>query len=121
MLTFLPVTEPEKLEILYHEAGEQWIENHYAVESHERDTRSGYCLFSLEADKLWLHTMRADEGLVFEGLVRASLYFGANRGAYIAKCSVKEYEDVLLPLGFAWQGNVLAGEIPTILARCKNV
>ena len=63
----------------------------------------------------------ADQELI-EGLLRASLHFAANRGAYIAVCRDKSLEDVLMLLGFTETDGVFSGEIPTLLQGhcCKS-
>lgn len=60
--------------------------------------------------------------LVTEGLVRAALNFAANRGAYLASCSVVQIADVLKMLGFSEENGVFRGEIPELLqgSCCKH-
>lgn len=60
--------------------------------------------------------------LVTEGLVRAALNFAANRGAYLASCSIVQIADVLKMLGFSEENGVFRGEIPELLqgSCCKH-
>lgn len=60
--------------------------------------------------------------LVTEGLVRAALNFAANRGAYLASCSLVQIADVLKMLGFSEKNGVFRGEIPELLkgSCCKH-
>ena len=60
--------------------------------------------------------------LVTEGLVRAALNFAANRGAYLASCSIVQIADVLKMLGFSEENGVFRGEIPELLqgSCCKR-
>lgn len=60
--------------------------------------------------------------LVTEGLVRAALNFAANRGAYLASCSIAQIADVLKILGFSEENGVFRGEIPELLkgSCCKH-
>lgn len=60
--------------------------------------------------------------LVTEGLVRAALNFAANRGAYLASCSIVQIADVLKILGFSEENGVFRGEIPELLqgSCCKR-
>ena len=60
--------------------------------------------------------------LVTEGLVRAALNFAANRGAYLASCSIVQIADVLKMLGFSEENGVFRGEIPELLQGgcCKH-
>lgn len=59
--------------------------------------------------------------LLTEGLLRASLNFAGNRGAYIAKCADESIADVLTLLGFTKSGEFYEGDIPTLLqgSCCK--
>lgn len=55
------------------------------------------------------------DALLCELLVRASLHFAANRGAFLARCALPAYQDTLLTLGFSERDGDFSGEIPTLL------
>ena len=63
---------------------------------------------------LRLETQSSD-ALLCELLVRASLHFAANRGAFSAHCALPAYKDTLLTLGFTERDGDFFGEIPTLL------
>ena len=71
---------------------------------------------------LRLETQSSD-ALLCELLVRASLHFAANRGAFSAHCALPAYKDTLLTLGFTERDGDFFGELPTLLqgscAHCK--
>lgn len=91
----------------------------------EGDLPLGKSLVRIEGNScriLRIETQSSD-ALLCELLVRASLHFAANRGAFSAHCALPAYKDTLLTLGFTERDGDFFGEIPTLLqgscAHCK--
>ena len=90
----------------------------------EDDAILGKCLVEVTGYTCTLSELvqTGADKLVTEGLVRAALNFAANRGAYLASCSIVQIADVLKMLGFSEENGVFRGEIPELLqgSCCKH-
>lgn len=90
----------------------------------EEDTFLGKCLVEVNGYTCTITELvqTGADKLVTEGLVRAALNFAANRGAYLASCSIVQIADVLKMLGFNEESGVFRGEIPELLqgSCCKH-
>lgn len=83
----------------------------------------GKCLMSIDGYNCNIHCLECDysDKLLVEGFLRAALNFCANKGAYMAYCSLLEISDVLEHLGFENINGAFSGDIPTLLkgSCCK--
>ena len=52
---------------------------------------------------------------IAEGLLKSAYNYAAIKNYYMAKCSVKDVDSLLLRLGFQLNGNEYTSDIPTIL------
>lgn len=82
------------------------------------------CLIEINGRFCEIKNIKTDlkDKLLTEGLMRASLNYAGNRGAYIAKCKDENISDVLILLGFSKSGDFYEGDIPTLLqgSCCKH-
>lgn len=75
------------------------------------------CLIKIDGRFCEIKSIVTDntDKLFTEGLLRASLNFAGNRGAYIARCCDTNVADVLTVLGFEKKNGFYEGDIPTLL------
>lgn len=81
----------------------------------------GKCLLECREDGvhiLAIDFLQEDDSLV-DWLMRAAMNYAANRGAYLAFCSLSQYEKILTSLSFEKKGDVYVGEVPEIFKGCK--
>lgn len=87
-----------------------------SMKAYEGDKEVGICSFSIDGYTMTFETLTAenDDAIITEGLIRASMNYAANRGAYISKVKKGVAQSVFEFLGF--KGNdILSAEIPEVL------
>lgn len=124
MVFYKPHTDMQEIAALFPQAAfsEKCLYGAYvALEEGKNSGKSLVCVDKYRCEVSVEVPDLADKELI-EGLLRASLHFAANRGAYIAVCRDKSLKDVLMLLGFTETDGVFSGEIPTLLQGhcCKS-
>lgn len=93
----------------------------FSYTAYDNEQEAGFCKCRLKDDTLILESAEFLSEEIFEGLVRSSLNYGANRGAYIAIASPGYCDNVLKRLGFSQNDRgEYSGEIPELLSSCSE-
>lgn len=89
----------------------------------ENDIILGNCTLVLEEKfaEITKLTFDAKAPYIAEGLIKSAFNYAAIKNYYMAKCSIKDIEALLIRLGFKYQNGEYISDIPTILmGSCKN-
>lgn len=97
MIRFLPC-EPDKMK------------------AYEGEKEVGICSFSIDGYTMNFESIAVDnnDAIITEGLIRSSMNYAANRGAYISKVKKGTAQAVFEFLGFKGE-EFLSAEIPEVL------
>ncbi len=94
-----------------------------SMKAFDADTEVGFCTFEINGFNMVIKSLTATDDIIAEGLIRASLNYGANRGAYIAQVGNGLFQNVFIRLGFKGE-KMLSAEIPEVLTgsccSCNN-
>ena len=89
----------------------------------ENDIILGSCALVLEGKfaKITKLTFDKVSPYIAEGLIKSAFNYATIKNYYMAKCSIKDIEALLIRLGFKYQNGEYISDIPTILmGSCKN-
>lgn len=114
MIQFTPITDKQTVDALFPDLRENEV-HLFAFIAKDNEEKIGKLCFSLTENACKVLGIQAQDALITEGLLRSALNFAANRGAYIATCSLQEYKQLLSSLHFLEKNGVFYGEIPSIL------
>ena len=86
-------------------------------EALDGDNSLGSCTLVLGDKYAEVTKLSFESGFTFiaEGLLKSAYNYAAIKNYYMAKCSVKDVDSLLLRLGFQLNGNEYTSDIPTIL------
>lgn len=84
------------------------------MKAFENDNVLGFCTFTLCGFNMNFEEIRCDDDIITEGLARASMNYGANKNAYIAKIKKEHFCPAFERLGFKGE-EVMSVEIPEAL------
>jgi len=123
MIKFECVTELSELQCLF--PGEPFCDNvRYAAYKTEYGGNDFSLLFSLNGNICILERIKSDknEPSVTDGLLRSALDFAFRRGVDTAVCSLFEFSDELISLGFTQKDGVFSGNPAELLqgSCCKH-
>ena len=100
------------------------IECKFKYDGYDSNILSGFSECEIKGNYIYIYKLEfpQDKPDFCEGLIRASLNFGANRGAYMGCCIAQNSIKVLELMGFEKQTDgSYSGDIPTLLGgSCGN-
>lgn len=103
---------------------EKSVTDFFSYEGFDGDKKIGDCCCEINENFVIIKNVNItkDKPDFYEGLIRSSLNFAANRNIYMAKCLDLKYKDVLEMMGFEQNNeNVYVGEIPSLLkGKCEG-
>lgn len=112
MYYFKPISSVDEVKEAYDKKTE------FSYIGYENDEQSGGCECEIKGNYVEIKkiTFPSDKPDFCEGLIRASLNYGANRGAYMAKTKCENADYVLKLLGFEKnEDGYYEGDIPSLL------
>ncbi|MBQ7653946.1 MAG: hypothetical protein IJS17_02620 [Clostridia bacterium] len=91
----------------------------FKYEGYDSDKLAGGCVGEIKGNYVYVTEIDfpEDKPDFCEGLIRAALNYGANRGAYMARCGCENAVKILELMRFEkTDGGFYEGDIPTLLA-----
>lgn len=122
MIKVSPVLDKNEAEKLFAAQGLNFSDGCAALVAVSGDEKLGQCLLQMTergVDILSINCDVEDDSLI-DWLMRSAMNYAANRGAYLAYCSLPQYEETLLSLSFEKKDGYYVGEVPEIFKGCKH-
>lgn len=122
MIKVSPILDENKAKSLFAAEGLAFAEGCAALVAVCGEDRLGHCLLQMTQRGVEILSIKCDvpDYSLIDWLMRSAMNYAANRGAYLAYCSLAEYEETLLSLSFEKKDGCYIGEVPEIFKGCKH-
>ncbi len=121
MITVLPLREADRLSALYREAGEPLPQNAGAVVASDGEERLGYCLYTLDEEKISIGRLEPVEDIALaDGILRAALHIAVTGGLMQAVYTDRAPKALFERLEFIENDEKHTLRLAKLFSTCQN-
>lgn len=121
MITVLLEKDRDRLERLYFESGEDFTGNSEAVVAKDGEDRLGFCLFTLDEEKIAIGKLEPTDDLsLADGVLRSALHVAVTNGILSARYTDSAPVEVLRHLDFIENDENKGVRIDKLFSTCQN-
>lgn len=121
MIEIHPLRDSVRLAELYKSTNIKMCDKSMAVVASDREEILGFCLFEMNEDNIFIHSLEPKEDIYFaDGILRSALHVGVENGKSLAFYSEKATEDLFKTLKFIKNQDNRELNVEKLFSSCQS-